>query len=130
MTTNGYRTARALGALALLAPAAACHGGEERPRQHAEYHGADFTIDVEDRREETAERSGVERYVIEPLITPKEPARIIYAPPPDLALVGRADSIVGSGSETGGDSLARPSGKAPEPTSGPERKPVKSGRTP
>ncbi len=60
---------RALCALALLASAAACNG-EEREGQRSGGHGEVTTIDVVDRREETAERSGTERYVLDPLIAP------------------------------------------------------------
>ena len=72
---------------ALLAVASACGGGGDYPEPVTE-------IDVVESRRETARETDVDPYVVGPAVTPRVQGRIIYDPPPSLAEVAAADTLV------------------------------------
>lgn len=74
-------------AAALLAGASACGGGGDYPEPVTE-------IDVVESRGETARASEADPYVVGPAATPSVQGRIIYDPPPSLAEVASADTLV------------------------------------
>lgn len=74
-------------AAALLAVASACREDRDYPEPVTE-------IDVVEARRETAREGGVDPYVVGPAMTPKVEGRIIYEPPPSLAEVSGADTLV------------------------------------
>ncbi|HEX6057499.1 MAG TPA: hypothetical protein VFZ11_00685 [Gemmatimonadaceae bacterium] len=81
------RTTRSAAAAALLATAIACGGGDNIPEPVTE-------IDVVDARREMSEERSRDPFVVDQLVSPAVPGRVIYDPPPSLANVPAADTLV------------------------------------
>ena len=81
------RTTRSAAAAALLATAIACGGGDNVPEPVTE-------IDVVDARREMSKERNRDPFVVDQLVSPAVPGRVIYDPPPSLANVPAADTLV------------------------------------
>ena len=77
---------------AALLLVAACHGEDAVIEGGA--HEPVAQIEVDDARSEVRRARNLDPSVVYPLMTPQVPGRILYDPPPSLARVAAADTIV------------------------------------